>query len=86
MAGLKFADSHNVAIILADPPASHAEFRSMMHGLRECRLATTLTVNPTIFQRLIKEFWSFVEVVKGDDGVISIQATVNKCKVIIDGF
>ena len=55
----------------------------MMHGLRECCLATALAVNPTIFQGLIKEFWSDAKEMKGDDGVISIQATVNKCKVII---
>ena len=35
MVALKFADMHNLAIVLADPPVAHGEFKSMIHGLRE---------------------------------------------------
>ena len=32
---------HNLAIILADPPIAHGEFKSMIHRLRKCCLAVS---------------------------------------------
>ena len=57
MAEVKSADSHNLVILLANPSVAQGEFKSMMHGLRECFLNTALTVNPTIYQGILKEFW-----------------------------
>lgn len=56
MEELKFAEGYNKEIMLADPPAVHSEFMSMIHGLKEYCLATTLILNPEIYQGLIKEF------------------------------
>ncbi|KAL7602750.1 hypothetical protein Lser_V15G16330 [Lactuca serriola] len=82
MAELKFAESHNLAILLAEPPVDHNEFKSMIHGMKECCLASTLTLNPTIYQRLIREFWKSTTVKKKDDSVF-IEALVKGCKIIV---
>ncbi|KAL7591378.1 uncharacterized protein LOC128127223 [Lactuca sativa] len=56
MAGLKFADMHNLAIVLADPSVAHGEFKSMTHGLKECCLASAITMNTVVYQNIIREF------------------------------
>ena len=66
MANLKFVDMHNLAIVLADPPTIHSDMRStihsdmcsMIHQLWECCLAFSITVNPVVYQNLIREFWA----------------------------
>ena len=68
MAELKFAESHNLAILLVNPPVAHSEFKSMIHGLKECCLATPLTLNRAIYQSLIKEIWKSSKIKKGNDG------------------
>ena len=83
MASLKFADSHNLAILLAEPLVAHVEFRSMNHGLKECYLSTALTVSPVVYQGIIKEFWMTAKMKRGDDRSVSIQAEVKGCKIII---
>lgn len=80
---LKFADSHNLAIFLVDPPAAHGELRSMVHGLKKCRLASALTLSPVIYQNQIKEFWSIVVVQKGDGNSKFVEGTVKGRKIVV---
>ena len=83
MAELKFADSHNLTILLGEPLAAHGEFKSMIHRLRECCLSTALTVNPVVYQGIIKEFWKSAKLKRGNDRSIYVEAYVKGCKVII---
>ena len=83
MANLKFADSHNLEILMAEPPVAHGEFKSMIHGLRECCLSTALTVNPIVYQGTIRDFWKTAKLEKGNDGVVTVEADVKGCSVVI---
>ena len=65
MVGLKFAESHNLAIFLVDSPASHGEFKSMIHGLKKYCLASALTLDLVVYQSMIQEFWKTIVVKKG---------------------
>ena len=47
---------HNLAMVLADPPVAHVGFKSMIHGLRECCLASSITMNTVAYQKIIQEF------------------------------
>ena len=76
MAGLKFTDMHNLAIVLADPPVAHGEFKSMIHGLKECCLASAITMNTVVYQSIIKEFWQTSKMRRDDDGPVTIDAIV----------
>lgn len=55
----------------------------MIHGLKNCCLATALTLNPVIFQSHIREFWNTAAVNQGEDGSKSIEANVKGCKVVV---
>lgn len=81
MEELKFVESHNLAILLADPSVAYSEFKSMIHGLKECCLATALTLNLEIYQSLIREFWNSATVKKENDGYVFIEAHVKGCKI-----
>ena len=72
MSNLKSADMHNLAIVLADPPVAHGKFKSMIHGLRECYLASAITVNPVVYQNIIREFWQTAKMKRDDDGVVTV--------------
>lgn len=83
MASLKIAESHNVSIILGEPPMGHEYFKSMMVRLRECCISTTLTWNPIIYMDLINEFWRSARVLNGDNGMQSIEAKVQGHRIVI---
>ena len=82
MENLKFADMHNLAIVLDDPPAAHPEFKSMIYRLRECCLSCAITVNPIIYQNIIREFWQTTKI-DNENGEITIEAVVKGCKIKI---
>ncbi|KAL7589498.1 hypothetical protein Lser_V15G36911 [Lactuca serriola] len=87
MTNLKFADMHNLAIILADPPAIHSDMHSMIHRLRECCLATAITVNPVVYQNLIREFWATARTNMDDDCNFTVKARVQGREIVInEGF
>ena len=87
MANLKFVDMHNLAIVLADPPAIHSDMRSMIHRLRECCLASAITINPVVYQSLIREFWATAETHMDDDGNFTVKAKVQGREIVInEGF
>ena len=84
MAALKFADMHNLAMILADPPVAHQDFKSMIHGLRECCLASAITMNTVVYQKMIREFWQTTKMKRDDNGAVTVDAIVQGCKIVID--
>ena len=73
---------HNLAIVLDDPPVAHAEFKSMIYRLRECCLSCAITVNPIIYQNIVREFWQLAKMSKVN-GEMSIEAVVKGCKIKI---
>lgn len=74
---------HNLAIVLADLPVAHGEFRSMIHGLKECCLASAITMNTVVYQNIIREFWQTAKMKRDDDGAVTVDAIVKGCKVVI---
>ena len=84
MANLKFADMHNLAIVLADPPVVHSDMLSMIHRLRECCIASALTVNPVIYQNIVREFWATARTQMDDDGNFTVAAKVQGRDIVID--
>nr|KAJ0193478.1 hypothetical protein LSAT_V11C800389040 [Lactuca sativa] len=74
---------HNLAIVMADPPVSHGEFKSMIHRLRECCLASAITVNPVDHQNIIREFWKTAKMKRDNDGAVIVEAVVKGCKIEI---
>ena len=84
MANLKFADMHNLAIVLADPPVVHSDLRSMIHRIRECCLASAITANPVVYHNLIREFWETTSMDMSDAGHFTIGATVQGREIVIN--
>ncbi|KAL7589055.1 hypothetical protein Lser_V15G40641 [Lactuca serriola] len=84
MANLKFADMHNLAIVLADPPTVHSDLRSMIHMLRECFLASAITVNPIVYQNLIREFWATTSTSMDNDSHFTVKAMVQGRDIVIN--
>ena len=82
MANLKFADMHNLAIVLDDPPVAHEEFKSMIYRLRECCLSCAITMNPIIYQNIVREFWQMAKMSK-INGEMSIEVVVRGYKIRI---
>ncbi|KAL7602938.1 hypothetical protein Lser_V15G19704 [Lactuca serriola] len=83
MASFKVTESHNVSILLDDPPMAHSEFKSMMFRLRECCIFSALTWNPIIYLDLINEFWSSASIRNERNGAQTIEATVKGRKIVI---
>ncbi|KAL7616763.1 hypothetical protein Lser_V15G03189 [Lactuca serriola] len=87
MANFKFADMHNLAIVLADPPAVHSDMRSMIHRFPECCLASAITINLVVYQSVIREFWATAETHMDDDGNFTMKAKVQGREIVInEGF
>ena len=83
MADLRFADVSNLPIFLVDPPATHTNFMSRVHGLKKCCPVHALTSIHVIFQGLINEFWSNVVVLRGEEDYVSLEATVKGKKICV---
>ncbi|CAI9300132.1 unnamed protein product [Lactuca saligna] len=56
MADIKFSKNHNIAACLSDPLEARQEFRSMVHRLKNCRLAHAFQSNLIIYEDLVKQF------------------------------
>ena len=84
MANLKFADMHNLAIVLADPPVIHSDMLSMVHRLREYCVASALTVNPVIYHNIVREFWETTRTQMDDDGNFMVAAKVQGRDIVIN--
>ncbi|KAL7603982.1 hypothetical protein Lser_V15G19899 [Lactuca serriola] len=84
MAALKFPDMQNLAMILADPPVAHQDFKSMIHGLRECCLASAITMNTAVYHKIIREFWQIAKMTRDENGAVTVHAIVQGCMIVID--
>ena len=83
MANLEFTDMHNIAIVLADPPAVHLDLRSMIQKIRECCLASAIAANPVVCQNLIREFRATASMDMSDAGHFTVKATVQGHEIVI---
>ena len=83
MADLKFADSHNSACHLADPPAAYSILKSMVFGLNHCRISFALHTNPTIHKDLILDSWRNASIIKNSNNAEEIKSTVRGISVSI---
>ncbi|GJW83653.1 hypothetical protein Tco_0156798 [Tanacetum coccineum] len=81
MSALKFADSHNMVAFLAKPTKSEG-FEQILDFLNANPIKYALTVNPTIYNSCIEQFWATTKV-KTVNGEVQLQALVDGKKVII---
>nr|GFA61461.1 hypothetical protein [Tanacetum cinerariifolium] len=78
---LTFADTHNIIAYLTKSDASEG-FDQIIYFLNASSIKYALTINPNIYVSCIKQFWTFVSVIKVND-VTRLQALVDKKNVII---
>ncbi|GJX89004.1 putative ribonuclease H-like domain-containing protein [Tanacetum coccineum] len=77
----KFAETHNLVAFL-DKPEEGAGFEEIVDFLNASHIKYALTVNPTVYESCIQQFWATAKV-KTVNGERQIQALVDKKKVII---
>ncbi|GJZ37839.1 hypothetical protein Tco_0584030 [Tanacetum coccineum] len=77
----KFADTHNLVAFLEKPEESNG-FEGIIDFLNASSIKYALTVNPTVYESCIKQFWATAKA-KTVNGERQIQALVDKKKVII---
>ena len=75
---------HNLAMVLADLPVAQLDFKSMIHGLKEYYLASAITMNTAVYQKIIREFWQTAKMTRDDNGAVIVNAIVQGCKIVID--
>nr|GEV38093.1 putative reverse transcriptase domain-containing protein [Tanacetum cinerariifolium] len=76
-----FAETHNMVTYLTKSYASDG-INQIIDFLNRSSIKYALTVNPNIYVACIKQFWTIVAVKKVND-VISLQALVDKKKVVV---
>nr|GEX63643.1 hypothetical protein [Tanacetum cinerariifolium] len=76
-----FADTHNMVVILAKSDAAEG-FEQIIDFLSGSYIHYALTVNPHIYVSCIKQFWNTASVKRSDD-VTSLQALVDRKKIVI---
>ncbi|GJR37243.1 hypothetical protein Tco_1212927 [Tanacetum coccineum] len=81
MSSPKFAKTHNLVAFLEKPEESNG-FEGIIDFLNASSIKYALTVNPTIYESCIEQFWTTGKV-KTVNGERQIQALVDKKKVII---
>ncbi|GJT31320.1 hypothetical protein Tco_0911595 [Tanacetum coccineum] len=81
MSNLKFAATHNVVAFLEKPEESNG-FEGIIDFLNASSIKYALTVNPTVYESCIKQFWETAKA-KIVNGEHQIQALVDRKKVII---
>ncbi|GJS00588.1 hypothetical protein Tco_0317096 [Tanacetum coccineum] len=81
MSTLKFAETHNLVAFLEKPKESNG-FEGIIDFLNASSIKYALTVNPTVYESCIKQFWATAKA-KTVNGERQIQALVDKKKVII---
>ncbi|GJV13107.1 hypothetical protein Tco_1354648 [Tanacetum coccineum] len=77
----KFAETHNLVAFLEKPEESNG-FEGIIDFLNASSIKYALTVNPTVYESCIKQFWATAKA-KTVNGERQIQALVDKKKVII---
>ncbi|GJQ91804.1 hypothetical protein Tco_0002943 [Tanacetum coccineum] len=77
----KFAETHNVVAFLEKPEESNG-FEGIIDFLNASSIKYALTVNPTVYESCIKQFWETAKA-KIVNGEHQIQALVDRKKVII---
>ncbi|GJX54379.1 hypothetical protein Tco_0282748 [Tanacetum coccineum] len=77
----KFAETHNLVAFLEKPEESNG-FEQIIDILNASSIKYALTVNPTVYESCIKQFWATAKA-KTVNGERQIQALVDKKKVII---
>ncbi|GKC83244.1 hypothetical protein Tco_1138961 [Tanacetum coccineum] len=77
----KFAETHNLVAFLEKPEESIG-FKGIIDFLNASSIKYALTVNPTVYESCIKQFWATTRA-KTVNGERQIQALVDKKKVII---
>ncbi|GJW15782.1 hypothetical protein Tco_0019915 [Tanacetum coccineum] len=77
----KFAETHNLVAFLEKPEESN-RFEGIIDFLNASSIKYALTVNPTVYESCIKQFWATAKA-KTVNGERQIQALVDKKKVII---
>ncbi|GJZ20955.1 hypothetical protein Tco_0557994 [Tanacetum coccineum] len=81
MSTLKFAETYNLVAFLKKPEESNG-FESIIDFLNASSIKYALTVNPTVYESCIQQFWATAKA-KTVNGERQIQALVDKKKVII---
>ncbi|GJR11185.1 ribonuclease H-like domain-containing protein [Tanacetum coccineum] len=81
MSTLKFAETHNLVAFLEKPKESN-RFEGIIDFLNASSIKYALTVNPTVYESCIKQFWATAKA-KTVNRECQIQALVDKKKVII---
>ncbi|GJS68730.1 hypothetical protein Tco_0683295 [Tanacetum coccineum] len=81
MSTLKFAKTHNLVAFLEKLKESN-RFEGIIDFLNASSIKYALTVNPTVYESCIKQFWETAKA-KTVNGELQIQALVDKKKVII---
>ncbi|GJR82969.1 hypothetical protein Tco_0153754 [Tanacetum coccineum] len=77
----KFAETHNLVAFLEKPEESNG-FEGVIDFLNASSIKYALTVNPTVYESCIKQFWATAKA-KTVNEERQIQALVDKKKVII---
>ncbi|GJT92687.1 xylulose kinase-1 [Tanacetum coccineum] len=77
----KFAETHNLVVFLEKPEESNG-FKGVIDFLNASSIKYALTVNPTVYESCIKQFWATAKA-KTVNEERQIQALVDKKKVII---
>ncbi|CAI9300216.1 unnamed protein product [Lactuca saligna] len=83
MGDMEFAKAHNSAIFLEDPPGGHSHLKFIVDGLKKSCLVHCLTINPAIYQSLIKDFWRNADVKKNDRGENFLETTIEDKKILV---
>lgn len=83
MPELNFSDNHNIDAFLFDPPATHQDFKSIIHGLQFCYLAHVFRTNLIICQDLIKQFWNKGSVKKGENSEVIVESLINGKNIVV---
>ncbi|GKA03790.1 hypothetical protein Tco_0676571 [Tanacetum coccineum] len=81
MSTLPFADIYNLVTFLSKPVESDG-FEQIVDFLNACSIRYALTVNPTIYNSCIQQFWATVKV-KTVNREVQLQALVDGKKIII---
>lgn len=80
----KILDNQNIVAFLSDPPLSHQEFKSIIHGINNCRLTHAIRANPVIYKSLVSEFWDKAFINKeGADGEGIVESIVKERKIVV---
>ena len=47
-------------------------------------MASSITMNTVVYQKIIREFWQTAKMRRDDDGAVTVDAIIKGCKVVID--